>query len=131
MADNAAQKESHRARNLKWDRENMRTLSCRVRTEQAEVFKQYCTAHGTTAGELLKNMWANVFTSTAKSCGKPSRRGKSKLLFSCRPLSDFKYQFIFVNNKSVFFIEMIQAFFFLGTVNIFLVNIAFDFTDRK
>ena len=54
MADNAAQKESHRARNLKWDRENMRTLSCRVRTEQAEVFKQYCTAHGTTAGELLK-----------------------------------------------------------------------------
>lgn len=54
MADNAAQKESHRARNLKWDRENMRTLSCRVRTEQAEVFKQYCTVHGTTAGELLK-----------------------------------------------------------------------------
>lgn len=38
----------------KWDKDNMRTLSCRVRTEQAEVFKQYCTAHGTTAGELLK-----------------------------------------------------------------------------
>lgn len=37
-----------------WDRENMRTLSCRVRTEEAEVFKQYCTEHGTTAGELLK-----------------------------------------------------------------------------
>ena len=51
MSENAAQKESHRARNLKWDRENMRTLSCRVRTEQAEVFKQYCTAHGTTAGD--------------------------------------------------------------------------------
>lgn len=54
MADNPAQKEAHKARNLKWDRENMCTLSCRVRTEQAEVFKQYCTAHGTTAGELLK-----------------------------------------------------------------------------
>lgn len=37
-----------------WDRENMRTLSCRVRTEEAEVFKQYCIAHETTAGELLK-----------------------------------------------------------------------------
>ncbi len=37
-----------------WDRENMRTLSCRVRTDEAEVFKQYCTEHGTTAGELLK-----------------------------------------------------------------------------
>ena len=33
-----------------WDRENMRTLSCRVRTDEAEVFKQYCTEHGTTAG---------------------------------------------------------------------------------
>ena len=54
MADNAAQREAHKARNLKWDRENMRTLSCRVRTEQAEVFKQYCAAHNTTAGELLK-----------------------------------------------------------------------------
>ncbi|MCM1327962.1 MAG: hypothetical protein NC253_00840 [Ruminococcus sp.] len=37
-----------------WDRENMRTLSCRVRTYEAEVFKEYCAAHDTTAGELLK-----------------------------------------------------------------------------
>ncbi len=37
-----------------WDRENMRTLSCRVRTDEAEIFKQYCAAHDTTAGELLK-----------------------------------------------------------------------------
>ncbi len=37
-----------------WDRENMRTLSCRVRTDEAEVFKKYCADHGTTAGELLK-----------------------------------------------------------------------------
>lgn len=54
MAENDSQKEAHKARNLKWDRENMRTLSCRVRTEQAEIFKQYCAAHETTAGELLK-----------------------------------------------------------------------------
>lgn len=47
---------SERARQsrLAWDRENMRTLSCRVRTEEAEIFKQYCAAHETTAGELLK-----------------------------------------------------------------------------
>lgn len=37
-----------------WDRENMRTLSCRVRTDEAEVFKQYCAAHDTTPGNLLK-----------------------------------------------------------------------------
>ncbi len=37
-----------------WDRENMHTISCRVRTKDAEIFKQYCAAHNTTMGELLK-----------------------------------------------------------------------------
>ncbi|MBD5444279.1 MAG: hypothetical protein HDR29_01880 [Lachnospiraceae bacterium] len=37
-----------------WDKENMRSLTCRVRAKDAEIFKQYCKAHGTTAGELLK-----------------------------------------------------------------------------
>lgn len=37
-----------------WDRENMRTLSCRVRTYEAEAFKDYCTSRNTTPGNLLK-----------------------------------------------------------------------------
>lgn len=37
-----------------WDRENMHTLSCRVRTYDAEAFKDYCTSRHTTPGNLLK-----------------------------------------------------------------------------
>ncbi|MBD5141952.1 MAG: hypothetical protein HDT25_11175 [Ruminococcus sp.] len=37
-----------------WDRENIRSLTCRVRTEEAELFKAYCAAHDTTVGEFLK-----------------------------------------------------------------------------
>lgn len=32
----------------------MRTISCRVRTDEAEIFKQYCAAHNTTPGNLIK-----------------------------------------------------------------------------
>ena len=39
----------------KWDRDNMRSVSCRLRTEEAELFKAYCTAHNTTPGAVLKN----------------------------------------------------------------------------
>lgn len=39
----------------KWDRENMRSVSCRLRTEEAELFKAYCAAHNTTPGAVLKN----------------------------------------------------------------------------
>lgn len=46
--------ETQKASSLKWDRENMRTISCRVRTDEAEIFKQYCTAHNTTPGNLMK-----------------------------------------------------------------------------
>lgn len=38
----------------KWDKENMRSVSCRMRTEDAELFKEYCAAHNTTPGAILK-----------------------------------------------------------------------------
>ena len=34
--------EKHKASNQKWDLENMRSVSCRLRKEDAELFKQYC-----------------------------------------------------------------------------------------
>lgn len=37
-----------------WDRENMRTISCRLRTEDAEYFKDYCKAHKTNPAAVLK-----------------------------------------------------------------------------
>ena len=48
-------KEVHKRNNVKWDRENMRSLSCRVRTEQADIFKQYCAENNTTPGRIIKD----------------------------------------------------------------------------
>ena len=64
----------------KWDKDNMRTLSCRVRTEQAEVFKQYCTAHGTTAGELLKKYVGKCIYEYGEELRKAEQIGRA----SCR-----------------------------------------------
>lgn len=47
-------RESQKRSNRKWDSENMRSLSCRVRTYEAEDFKAYCDSLNTTPGNLLK-----------------------------------------------------------------------------
>ncbi|MCI5795226.1 MAG: hypothetical protein MR022_09830 [Ruminococcus sp.] len=47
--------ESHKKGNRKWDAENMTTLGCKVKKEQAERFKSYAQSNGTTANALLKN----------------------------------------------------------------------------
>lgn len=40
----------------KWDKENMRTLCCRVRTEESEDFKEWCSINNTTPGAYLKKI---------------------------------------------------------------------------
>ena len=40
--------------NAKWDRENMATLGCRVRKEDARAFKSYCAEQGKTTNTMLK-----------------------------------------------------------------------------
>lgn len=46
--------EKRKERTQKWDKENMYAFSCRVRSNEAEVFKEYCTANGTTPYAVLK-----------------------------------------------------------------------------
>ena len=41
------------AKRTEWDKENMRTVSCRLRKEEAERFKQYAQYMGTTSHALL------------------------------------------------------------------------------
>ena len=47
--------ESHKASNIRWDREHMFTLGCRIRKEQADAFKALCADAGITANAALKN----------------------------------------------------------------------------
>lgn len=41
--------------NAKWDSENMATLACKTKKEQAEKFKSYCTAIGKTTNAVLRD----------------------------------------------------------------------------
>lgn len=39
----------------KWDKQNMATLGCKVKKEQAERFKEYANTQGKTANAVLKD----------------------------------------------------------------------------
>ena len=41
--------------NAKWDSENMATLACKTKKEQAEKFKSYCTAIDKTTNAVLRD----------------------------------------------------------------------------
>ena len=45
--------ESRKKANAKWDAENMTTLGCRVKKDQAEKFKTYCAEIGKTSNAVL------------------------------------------------------------------------------
>lgn len=47
--------EAHKNGNRKWDKDNMRSVSCRLRTDEAESFKKWCGINNTTPGAMLKN----------------------------------------------------------------------------
>lgn len=48
-------RESQKKAAQKWDKENMSTLACKVKKEEAEKFKAYCAANKTTVNTELKN----------------------------------------------------------------------------
>lgn len=50
-----APRESQKRASLKWDKENMTVLSCKIRKDQAAEFKAYCENQGSTSNTLLKN----------------------------------------------------------------------------
>ena len=47
--------ESRKRANVKLDAENMTTLGCRVKKEQADRFKEYCSEIGKTSNAVLRD----------------------------------------------------------------------------
>ena len=47
--------ESRKRANVEWDAENMTTLGCRVKKEQADRFKAYCSEIGKTSNAVLRD----------------------------------------------------------------------------
>lgn len=50
-----APSESQKRASLKWDKENMVVLSCKMKRPQAEAFKAHCEAQGKTSNTVLKD----------------------------------------------------------------------------
>ena len=46
---------SKRKANDKWDKENMTTLGCKVKREDAAAFKEYAARRGKTSNTLLRD----------------------------------------------------------------------------
>ena len=47
--------ESRKRANVKWDAENTTTIGCRVKKEQADRFKAYCSEIGKTSNAVLRD----------------------------------------------------------------------------
>lgn len=47
--------ESRKRANAKWDKENMTTLGCKIKRDQAAAFKAYCETQGSTSNTVLKD----------------------------------------------------------------------------
>lgn len=69
--------EKKKIANAKWDKENMLTLGCRVRKEQAEQFKQYAENKGTTSNALLKNYVLECIGESSASIQRETDTGKA------------------------------------------------------
>lgn len=63
--DTMAVSESQKKASIKWDKENMATLGCKVKRDQAEKFKEKCRANNTTANEVLKECVLNYIGETS------------------------------------------------------------------
>ena len=50
---------AQRKANAKYHKENISSLACRVRKDQAEKFKEYCESNGTTVNGALKEFVLN------------------------------------------------------------------------
>ena len=50
-----APSESQKRASIKWDKENMSVLGCKVKKEQAEKFKAYCESMGKTSNAVLRD----------------------------------------------------------------------------
>ncbi len=50
-----APSEAQKKASIKWDKENMSVVGCKVKKDQAEKFKAYCASMGKTSNAVLRD----------------------------------------------------------------------------
>lgn len=73
-----APRESQKRASMKWDKENMTTLGCKVKKEDATAFKEYCAGKGKTSNTVLKEYVLGCISDidNSKSNEQDGRKGK-------------------------------------------------------
>lgn len=61
--------EARKAANAKWDKENMSTLACKVKKEEAAAFKEHCAQQGKTSNTVLKEFVLETIEKDSKKAG--------------------------------------------------------------
>ena len=59
-------RESQKKARDKWDAENMTTIGCKLKKEQADAFKAYAERQGITANALLKRFILDIISEKEK-----------------------------------------------------------------
>lgn len=59
--------DSQKKASLKWDKENMAVLGCKVKKEQASAFKAYCASINKSSNAVLKEYVLNCIGETAEA----------------------------------------------------------------
>lgn len=67
MSERKTQQKIRNFQYSKWDKENMSSLSCRVRSYEALLFKEYCEDNGTTPYKVLKDCVLNCIEEYTQS----------------------------------------------------------------
>ena len=76
MAVSSAKKKA----NAKWDSENMATLACKIKREQADKFKAYCAGVGKTSNAILRDY---VLSCIGEAAGENQRNSTQSNLVDC------------------------------------------------
>lgn len=70
--------EAKKKANQKWDSANMATMACKVKREQAEQFRAYCTNKGETVNAVLQGFVSSCINGTASEAQNIASDGDKK-----------------------------------------------------
>ena len=91
--------EAKRKANDKWDKENMTTLGCRVKKEEATAFKNFSAQQGKTANTILKEYVFKCIHESMEPEPTPSKPKKQYKPFTETEAANVNLQELLTNVK--------------------------------
>ena len=100
--------DAHRRGNAKWDKENMRVVSCKIRSEEHAAFKAYAEARGKTISSLLLEY--------VRSCIAEDMEQKKNIEQNCIPANIIEMEHTdydsFLNERRRLMAQKIKSYYY-------------------